>query len=84
MEMTEEVAWAIGQVVANRNTIISTLKLQPDVFDSWVKPDSVAAGVSPSDQSLQIILSWIRDIPELRRARQVLIRVRSEFGSTDK
>lgn len=73
MATTENLAWAIHEVIAKRDAIISKLKLAPDVFDSWVKPKSVAAGEEPSMQSLYIILAWIRDVPELKRAREQIL-----------
>ena len=74
MTSSGKLSQAIQEVANNRSEIIRFVKLDPHVFDSWIDAARAVDSGNPNTHSLNIISTWIRDMPGLNQARETILQ----------
>lgn len=74
MGRVEELAGAIQEVAANRTVVLDAVHVSGAAFDSWLRAARPSNDQPVNLHPLLIISSWIRDLPDLREARAVILK----------
>lgn len=74
MGRVEELAEAIQEIAAKRTVITHAVHVSAAAFDSWLGAAKPSNGRPINQSSLLVISTWIRDLPDLREARSVILK----------
>jgi hypothetical protein len=74
---------ALIEVESRRGIIVDKFRLGPDVFDSWLKAAGKGSVAPDNHQPFFVILAWIKGLPELAGAREVLLQATRPARTSD-